>query len=126
MIEDVFENVMVQANNTNTTIIEEMMSVNGDNESEKQMLSTNLIMGLAGAAIMLSMFLCSLTALMLRINLRKKMDKKRELINSRKVSIVSESGGFEDIPVFPVWPPVHQNMRSKISFVKTLRNLSVF
>ena len=62
---------------------------------ENQMISP-FLMAVAGAGIMIAVSVCALVALVKRMAMKRRMDKKREQLENRKGSIASECGGFED------------------------------
>ena len=56
------------------------------------------IIAVVGGGIMLSVLICTVLALVMRINMRRRMDKERMALKDSRASVRSERGGFEQPP----------------------------
>ena len=78
---------------------------NNPNTFPAQHLISPFVMAMVGAGIMLSVFLCSVIALVMRITMKRRLDKKRKSLENRKASISSGCGGFEQQPRWTLHRP---------------------
>eukprot|EP00092_Neocalanus_flemingeri_P019479 GFUD01021103.1.p1 GENE.GFUD01021103.1~~GFUD01021103.1.p1 ORF type:complete len:188 (-),score=64.68 GFUD01021103.1:316-852(-) len=109
------------SNNTGLAEPEDVSSTNAEeykffpvNANNPNTLSGNhvispFVMAVAGAGIMFSVFLCSMVALLMRMAMKRRLDKKRKGLDKRKASISSGCGGFEQPPRFGPGRPIRMD-----------------
>ena len=113
MIEDIeIDTVTEELHATRQDDFEDVISIDAEDNSffpvtgnnpntfpAKHMISP-FVMAMVGAGIMMSVFLCTMIAFVMRIAMKSRLDKKRKGLNNRKTSISSGCGGFEQQPRF--------------------------
>jgi len=103
---------------SNVTVIEDYEDTNSTDatvdEDIKNMFAnihriSPFLLAVVGGGIMLSVLICTVLALVVRINMRRRMKTKRKVMKNANGSVGSGCGGFEQPPYLGLKDPVRVN-----------------
>ena len=95
------EDIEIEFASEHFNLTEDAEDVVSTNAEDRSFFPVNekFVMAMVGAGIMLSVLLCNVIALVMRVNMKRRLDKKKKGLEKRKASIIpSGCEGFEQEP----------------------------